>query len=327
MKKQNVIDYINKQIEEGRWKEGDKIFSEWQFTNELKVSAGTVREALKYLTNKGVIRTVKGSGSYVTKTEPEGKKSILILTNKNTMTHSDNIYIKLFHILTKKIQNAGYTPLAYSNEVFSLEETFGDKFKEIGGVICLFPNKKDLNFIKKKQLPIVNAIFINAFAEPTVIIDYNDLIVKVLNIIEEKKYKKVLVFPYYVPQNKPHSNNAFLVADKYFSKYTVMPPMHKDQEVAMTKIIQKIDYTPDLMVFLDEHLYNLAKHPIERNEFLKNTKIITHNSFFEINDPTVTKITFDLDEIASKGLNLLIKQMKGEYISDYNIFIKAKVEG
>ncbi|MBQ7256092.1 MAG: winged helix-turn-helix transcriptional regulator [Abditibacteriota bacterium] len=327
MKKQNVINYINKQIEEGRWKEGDKIFSEWQFTNELKVSAGTVREALKYLENKGIIRTVKESGSYVAKTESESKKSILILTNKNTMTHSDNIYIKLFHILTKKIQNAGYTPLAYSNEVFSLEETFGDKFKEIGGVICIFPNKKDLNFIKKKQLPIVNAISVHTFPEPTVIVNYNDLIGKILNIIQEKRYKKVLVFPYFVPQNKPHSNTAFLVADKYFSKYTVMPPMTKEQEVSMAKLIQKIDFTPDLMVFLDEHLYNLAQHPIERNEFLKNTKIITHHSFFEINDPTVTKITFDLDEIASKGLNLLIKQMKGEYISDYNIFINSKIEG
>ena len=106
-----------------------------------------------------------------------------------------------------------------------------------------------------------------------------------------------------------------------------MPPMTKDQEISMTKIIQRIDYTPDLMVFLDEHLYNLAKHPIERNDFLKNTKIITHQSFVEITDPKLTKISYDLDELATKGLNLLVKQMKVEYISDYNILIKPKVEG
>ena len=48
----------------------------------------------------------------------------------------------------------------------------------------MFPNKKDLNLIQKKELPIVNAISIHVFPEPTIIVDFNDLIRKVLNIIQ-----------------------------------------------------------------------------------------------------------------------------------------------
>lgn len=60
-----VADYIKEKIAQGVYKKGDLIPSETQLINTLGVGRVTVRGGLKILSEEGIIRTVKGKGSFV----------------------------------------------------------------------------------------------------------------------------------------------------------------------------------------------------------------------------------------------------------------------
>lgn len=60
-----VYDIIVKKIADGEWKKGDKIPSEIELAQELKVSRSTLKMALQKLNTLGIIETRVGEGSFV----------------------------------------------------------------------------------------------------------------------------------------------------------------------------------------------------------------------------------------------------------------------
>ncbi len=58
-----VIDYLKKSIESGKWKVGEKIHSETQMIAELGVSRATIRSALQYFSGLGVLKSYQGKGT------------------------------------------------------------------------------------------------------------------------------------------------------------------------------------------------------------------------------------------------------------------------
>ena len=64
-----VSDYIIKQIKNGVWKPGDKIWSENDFCENLNVSRIAVRDAISSLVAISVLKKIKGSGTYVGRQE------------------------------------------------------------------------------------------------------------------------------------------------------------------------------------------------------------------------------------------------------------------
>lgn len=61
-----VIDYIRKQIRDGRLQSGGKLPAERELSNLLGVSRNSVREAIRTLDIMGVISSQQGAGNYLT---------------------------------------------------------------------------------------------------------------------------------------------------------------------------------------------------------------------------------------------------------------------
>lgn len=62
---EQVVEQVRGMIEQGRYKQGDLLPSEKELMEMMGVSRITVREAMRLLSEAGVIRTVKGKGSFV----------------------------------------------------------------------------------------------------------------------------------------------------------------------------------------------------------------------------------------------------------------------
>lgn len=66
-----VIQYLKDRILKRYWAPGDKISSENELTQELKVSRSTVRSAIQYLIGIGVLENFQGKGTYLKSTMME----------------------------------------------------------------------------------------------------------------------------------------------------------------------------------------------------------------------------------------------------------------
>ena len=63
---ERIVDYIENEIIHGRLRKGDKLPTERRMAEEMSVSRASVREAVKALEAMGVVKSVQGSGNYIT---------------------------------------------------------------------------------------------------------------------------------------------------------------------------------------------------------------------------------------------------------------------
>lgn len=62
---EDISEQIQKQIEDGIWKEGEQIQGELELSKLFQVSRGSIREAIKSLQVMGVLVAVSGQGTFV----------------------------------------------------------------------------------------------------------------------------------------------------------------------------------------------------------------------------------------------------------------------
>ncbi|MBQ7257200.1 MAG: GntR family transcriptional regulator [Abditibacteriota bacterium] len=327
MKKEQIVKFIMDQISSGKWEEGTKIYSEYQFKEMFKVSSGTVRSAIKELSDKHILKTIHGSGSYVLSSKE--KKSILILTNQTIAYLINSNYRKLLDLLKEEIYKKGYTPICYANSGFTLEETLTDKIKDIAGIIAVYPDMKDLYSLKRKNIPIVNAIQSYPCPEPTVLINWERFFQTLKKLIKKYNFRKISVIGPKTDMEKSNIKEEIhgIVLEHYFQKYDFNTADYNN-EAEINKIITRYKTPPELIIFLDDNQYKLALPTIKANKsFFENTKIITEYSYLgSETEPNTCKICFNLNQIAKEGVNLLVNLINKETINDYNVFIHPTVE-
>lgn len=95
-----VIEYIKNYIEEKKLQPGDRLPSQQQLQEMIGVSRPTLREAMKVLEARGVLKAVNGKGIFVTSTEDQGMISLLDFT-KEKQTVLDVLEVR--RILEKEI--------------------------------------------------------------------------------------------------------------------------------------------------------------------------------------------------------------------------------
>ena len=81
----DIVDDIKEQIYSGTLKPEDKITSEHELCNQYGLSRQTVRHAISVLENEGLVKKVKGSGTYVAKnaiTDKKNRNTIVVITNE-----------------------------------------------------------------------------------------------------------------------------------------------------------------------------------------------------------------------------------------------------
>lgn len=66
------VEEVTQRIVDGRYQVGERLPSETQLQNELKVSRSVVREAMKVLSSRGLVRVEHGRGTFVNDAQSEG---------------------------------------------------------------------------------------------------------------------------------------------------------------------------------------------------------------------------------------------------------------
>jgi len=107
-----IFQDIYNKIEEGVYNNGDKLPSETELCGYYKVSRGTIREALKYLMQHGLILSERGRGTFITTNKMEqdvnhlmGFTEVMKKHNKTASGRIVEISIKKPNSAVKKIMN------------------------------------------------------------------------------------------------------------------------------------------------------------------------------------------------------------------------------
>ena len=122
-KYQDLMDYIYNLINSGALKPGDKLYSENELTAMFSVSRQTVRKAIGLLEEEGVLRRVRGSGTYVGEDRRENLKkrgSIAVVT-----TYVESyIFPKTIQGIEKVLFEHGYSvQIAFTNNTLEREKS------------------------------------------------------------------------------------------------------------------------------------------------------------------------------------------------------------
>lgn len=87
-----VQNNIIRQIQEGKWKENDKLPTETELGEQFGVSMGTIKKALSELEKGGYVRKVQGSGTYVSEVEKQDIVTSVDSILDNTFTRIRSMY-------------------------------------------------------------------------------------------------------------------------------------------------------------------------------------------------------------------------------------------
>lgn len=122
-KYQELIEYIRGLIEDGSLKPGDKLFSENELVTMFRVSRQTVRRAIGILEEEGLLRRIKGSGTYVGDDRQENlrkRNRIAVVT-----TYVDSyIFPKTIQGIEKVLFEHGYSvQIAFTNNTLEREKS------------------------------------------------------------------------------------------------------------------------------------------------------------------------------------------------------------
>lgn len=105
-----VVEWVEKQIEDGRFPVGTRLETENEMSKRFGISRQTVRHGIAILEQKGIIETRQGSGSYVKKgtrdqvVEKYDKRNIVIVT---TYVNS-YIFPKTIQGMERVLEQANY---------------------------------------------------------------------------------------------------------------------------------------------------------------------------------------------------------------------------
>lgn len=169
-KYQDLIDYIRNMIDNGELAPGGKLASENELSRQFGISRQTVRTAIGILEKQGVLRRVKGSGTYLNDRRRESlerRNRIAVVT-----TYVDSyIFPKIIQGIEEQLFERGYSvQIAFTNNTLEREKSVLEDIisrDDVAGVIVEgtksgLPNP-NLSFYRKLMERKIPIIFINTY--------------------------------------------------------------------------------------------------------------------------------------------------------------------
>lgn len=162
-KSEKIEDYIFRNIRTKRWKPGDKLPSEKVMCKTLDVSEVTLRVALKTLANRGIIKRIRGAGSYVS--DDIAMNKIIIFAKMESFAYNTGyIYRMIAAKLKNIITENGMLPELVIADGTTTEDMFANlqferrnDLHEIRGAISLCSCSRQIfKIMKKYHIPMVN---------------------------------------------------------------------------------------------------------------------------------------------------------------------------
>ena len=348
-KKELVLEYIEKNIAEGKYKVGSKVMSEIDMSEKFGVSRVIVREALAILSKKGVVEKKVGSGTYIKDISSYKKKTYIIITTpESTLINQSSFHFKQsIDKMKELIQEAGYTPYVFlENEYLKISETENNSVQEdltkyiniplddIAGIISLKSHKTKYSTFRQNKIPIVTLYNSVSVAYPSVNSDYSTFYRYIFQLIEKYNLKDVIFFKYvfnnfsFNTEYLFHYGMAQIIKDR-FHLYEI-PFSNDNMETSkhFEDIVKGLDRIPDAMVIMDNNIYLSGLHLFSKYDNLfKNTKIIVHSNNYEIfpKDYDICRITFCTEDFAVETVSLLLNIINNDFSNQVLKNIKPKI--
>ena len=333
-----IFDIISEKVKTGEWKKGSRIFSEMTWAKELGIARNAVREALNVLINEKAIEKKVGSGAYITDVSYfKNRKYIIISVDSFYLTSETGYsYRVVLNNLQKIIENNNYESLVYIfNEEEANKPILKVDFTEVAGVITFFGNNKVDDRFLKANIPIVSIMGTNVGLYPATLTNYLELYLNIKQIIEEYKWKDVLLFTYEKKIFNSYDNNVIVhLASEYeFEKKfnLVRIPFETDVRFvsnAFRETMNSLKKVPDALIFLDDTIYKACQGAFaEFDSIMFNTNIITvSNGDIDIRgkySPTV--IGYDLNLLCQKSFEMLNRYINNSYLGEIREYMQPKI--
>ena len=302
-----VEDLIIADIESGIFKQGQRIPSINETSEELLLSRDTVEKAYVRLRKKGILSSVRGKGYYVNQTNVGKKLKISLIFNKLS-NYKRSLYNSFVQTLGTK---ASVDVFIYNYDISEFESIidnnltnydyfvilphFGNENAEIGRVIKKIPTEKvlivDRYLEELKNYPVVYQEYDK---------DIQDALEQALDLL--RKYTRLnLVFP----QNEyysPYIRKGFMIfCQSHQIEYRVIGSLDAGN------ICEQEAY----IVISDNDLYYLIKTMKERGWTPgKNSGIISYNEnpVKELLCDGISTISTDHDEIGKRAAEMILNQ-------------------
>lgn len=207
-KYQQVVDLFISDIEAGLLKQGQRIPSINETSEELLLSRDTVEKAYVCMKKKGILSAVRGKGYYINKVSLNRKIKVYLLFNKLS-NYKRSIYYSFVKTLGNK---AGVDVGIYNYDCDEFSALINNNLNNYDYFVILphFRNENARVFETIKKIPRQKVLIVDRFVEelkeyPVVYQEYDNDIQSALSCGLDllRKYKRLnLVFPkaeYYPP--------------------------------------------------------------------------------------------------------------------------------
>ncbi len=165
-KYQTVIDWITKEIADGRLKPGDRLMSEEKMGREFGLCRQTIRRATQELVRQGIVTRVQGSGTYVGGILPKMRKERHMNVAVVSTFYESYIFPLTLRGIEKTLLNSGYAmQVSFTGNKVSNETTILKMILQKNNIDGLIvepsksalpnPNIKYYKEIMDRHIPII----------------------------------------------------------------------------------------------------------------------------------------------------------------------------
>lgn len=306
-KYKQVVNLILSDIEAGIFKNGQRIPSINETSEELLLSRDTVEKAYVYLKENGVLSSVRGKGYYVNKTNIQQKFKIALIINKLS-NYKRNIYYSLSENMGSK---ANVDVFIYNYNIEQFDEIISNQLSNYDYFVILPHFKNDNADIESviRKIPSEKVLLVDRNLEslkdyPVVYQEYEKDIQSALNqgLDLIKKYNKInLVFPVneYYSKNIVRGFQIFCQVNSL--QFSIIDQLTED-------LVQKGEA---FVLISDNDLYRFIKISKSKNWKLgKDVGVVAYNDTVvkELLEDGITTISTNHSEIGRIAAQMILQK-------------------
>ncbi|MFT8323468.1 MAG: FadR/GntR family transcriptional regulator [Bacillus sp. (in: firmicutes)] len=175
---EKIASILEDEINNGKYKIGEKLLSERELSKRFNVSRNIIRESVKLLKEKGLVNVVQGKGSYVTNRNSEN----LISSIKRIMKHNNGKLqdiVEIREVLEQKIV------------VLAVERATDEQILKLEQIVLQMEQEMDYS----KQMTTLDLEFHSTLAKCT----HNPLFLELMNsisvLLDESIHLLMMLFP------------------------------------------------------------------------------------------------------------------------------------
>ena len=302
-----VVNMIIADVESGIFKQGQRIPSINETSEELLLSRDTVEKAYVYLKKKGILSSVRGKGYYVNQTNVFKKIKVALILNKLS-NYKRNIYYSLIEVLGTK---ASVDVFIYNYDINEFEEIVDNQITKYDYYVILphFKNENDdiervVRKIAKERVLLVDRNLEALKDYPVVYQEYEKDIQAALGkaVTLLRRYNKInLVFP----ENQYYSKSI----KRGFQIFCQVNEFNFE----IIDILEKEDIRKDeaYVIISDDDLYQFIKFCKNKNWSLRrDVGVVAYNDnpVKEILEDGITTISTNHTEIGRIAAEMILKK-------------------